>query len=296
VNLKPYTGPSAKLNDPLLAAVLKENSTISMTIYPKGTVDHQFFLDAVVLTPETTRALYADFTPLEQTYERGSRPILESIAKKVTAGCATPRERALALLDWCRDIPFLAPPPENKTPFHGGTEEEVIKKSSDMCNEKARVLGVLSQIAGIPSRYIGHMIPILDYDDPRQNTGHGVNELFIDGSWAYVDTSGKFYLKANGQLASAQDLIDDPGLIDRQPEAVLRHLRAGQNQSNTRRYFSATTVHIVVNYLVNDAARYDFSWIWATDEVWQKGRAAGRAIREREHQGIFDLLPAYASV
>jgi len=294
LDLTPYMGASARLRDPLLAATLKENSAISMTIYPRGTVDYQFFLDAVVLTPETAGALYAQFTPLVQPYAPGTRPFLEAIVREVTAGYASQRELALALLDWCRDIPFRSPPPGG-TPFHGGTEEEVIRKSSDMCNEKARVLGILAQIAGIPSRYVGHMVPIWDYDDERQNTGHGVNELYLEGQWAYFDTSGKYYLKPDGRMASTWDLIEDPSLIDRQSADVLRHLRKGQDQSNTSRYFSSTTVHIVVNYLAKDHPRYDYGWVWATEAVWQRGRSAGRAIREREHRGVFEAhAPARA--
>lgn len=287
MDLTPYTGTSARLQDPLLAAILKENSAISMAIYPRGTVDHQFFLDAVALTPETAGALYTHFTPLVQPYTPGTRPFLEAVVREVTAVRASQRDKALALLDWCRDIPLRSPAP-NGALFHGGTEEEVIRKSSDMCNEKARVLGILAQLAGIPSRYIGHMVPIWDYDDPQQNTGHGVNELYIEGGWAYFDTSGKYYVKPDGSLATTWDLIRNPALVDQQPADVLRHIRTGQDQSNTRRYFSPTTVHIVVNYLEQDHPRYDYAWVWATDEVWKHGRAAGRAIREREHRNLFE--------
>ena len=289
MDLKPYTGLSARLADPLLAAVLRENSTISMAIYPKGTVDHQFFHDAVVLTDETAAALYAEFTPLQQPYSPGSRPFLEAKVRQVTNECVTPREQALALLDWCRDIPSLAPAPQGE-PFHGGTEEEVIKKSSNMCNEKARVLGIMAQIAGLPSRYVGHMIPILDYDDLKQGTGHGVNEIYLEGHWAYFDTSGKYYLKTDGTFASTWDLIQDPALIDRQAPEVLRHLRKDQDQSNTHKYFSPTTVHIVVNYLAQDHQHYDYGWVWASEEALRRARAFGRAIREAEHREIFHAL------
>src|SRR5690606_3986278 len=125
-----------------------------------GTVDWAIFDDAVVLQASTVDYLYSDFTPFEQPYVRGSRAYLERIVDAVTAGITGERDKALALLDWCRDIPFtytrgawLAGGQSAGDVFHGGAEEEVIRKGSGMCNEQARVLGILAQIAGLPSRY-----------------------------------------------------------------------------------------------------------------------------------------------
>lgn len=219
MDLKEHTGVHAKLPGHKLTAVLLENSTYSMAIYREGSVDWVFFNEAVVLTADTADALYRDFTPLAQPYVRGTRVFLEKIVDAVTAGCKSDRQKALALLDWVRDIPVTYQNVDGD-PFHGGTEEEVIRKGSSMCNEQARVLGILAQVAGMPSRYVGHMTPI-DFDDPKSGTGHGVNELYIENHWAYFDIRGKFFLKPDGAFASTWELIRNPALIDAQSPETL---------------------------------------------------------------------------
>lgn len=296
VDLTPYTGLSARIDDPIAAAVLKENSTISMTAYPPGSVDHQFFHEMVVLTPATAEKLYADFTPLEQPYAPNSRPFLEAIAQRVTAGLRKPFEKAVALMDWVRDLHQHFPKP-GPVPFLGGTEEEVCKKGSMMCNEQARVLGILAQIAGIPSRYVGHMAPIWTYDAPKggTGTGHGVCELFIDGRWAYFDIRGQYFVKPGGKLAGAWDLIQDPSLVENQAPDVRAHCIHPRELDATRRYLAPGSAHIVVNYLAKDHARYGYAWAWDDPELSRRARDAGKRIRETQHAELFAAQAAKKS-
>jgi transglutaminase-like putative cysteine protease len=71
----------------------------------------------------------------------------------------------------------------NPLPFTGGTEEELIAKGAQMCNENARVMIALCQVAGLPARYVGHPIG-----------GHGVTEVYVNGRWSYYDIRGKFFV------------------------------------------------------------------------------------------------------
>lgn len=296
MDLTPYTGLTARIDDPIAAAVLKENSTISMSVYPPGSVDHQFFHEMVVLTPATAGYLYTDFTPIEQPYAPNSRPFLEAIARRATSKLKTPFEKAVALMDWVRDLnlhfPKLGP-----VPFHGGTEEEVCKKGSMMCNEQARVLGMLAQIAGIPSRYVGHMAPIWTYDAPKggTGTGHGVCELHIDGRWAYFDIRGQYFVKPDGKLAGAWDLIRDPSLVENQAPEVRAHCINPNELNATRRYLQKGSAHIVVNYLAKDHARYSYAWVWDDPDLSRRARDAGKRIRETKHAALFEQAAAKKS-
>lgn len=290
----PYTGIHARCDNPIHAAVLLENSTISRTVYRPGTVDWVMFDQAVVLQESTAEYLYSDFTPLHQRYVRGTRIYLEKIVDAVTAGLTSEREKALALMDWCRDIPWtytrgawLTGGDAGGELFFGGAEEEVIRKGSCICNEQARVLGILAQIAGLPSRYVGHMT-LIDYDNVRSSTGHGVNEIYVEGKWAYFDIRGRYFVKDDGSLASAWDLIKDPGLIHRQPPEVLAHRCPRADHSLADAYYRPTTVTIIANYLAADHGSYDYAWVYPSASLAREAREAGRRIRVTRHR---DLLP-----
>lgn len=285
MDLAPFTGTDARCK-PNIAAVLRENTTYSMTIYRKGTVDHEIFHHAVVLTDDTAEALYADYTPLDQPYRRGDRPFLERVVAEVTGGLESDFDKAVALMDWVRDLPRTYPNPDGDV-FHGGSEEEVIRKGSNMCNEMARVLIVLAQIAGIPSRYIGHMVPF-DFDRPETGSGHGVTEMYIDGAWSYFDVRGRYFLTDAGRPASTWELINDPDLIDRQDEDVYSHISRYTKREYSRMWFSPGTCHIVANYLAADHAKYDYGWTWRSKGLWMRAREAARAIRTTDHR---DILP-----
>ncbi len=288
-----YTGTAARCLDPRQAAVLRENSAISRSIYRPGTVDHVFFDHAIVLHEETADYLYTQFTPVVQPYTHGTRVFLEKIAGTVTAGLGSERDKAIALMDWVCELPrtytraaWLGGAASGDL-FHGGTEEEVVRKGSNMCNEMSRVLGILAQIAGLASRYVGHMT-MIDYDDPKASTGHGVNEIYVEGAWAYFDIRGRFFERSDGRLASAWDLMRDPSLLYRQPPHVLAHRSRHSDHSLADHYYTSPAVTIIANYLAADHAKYDYSWVYPSESLAREARDAGRRIRVNEHR---DLLP-----
>jgi len=293
IDLAPYTGVTGKCATPVQQAVLLENSTISRAVYREGSVDHAIFDQAVVCQAETVEAIYSDFTPLDQPYTPGSRVFLEKIVNQVTDGLTSERDKAIALMDFCRDIPLVYGYETRSFSegggeiFHGGAEEEVIRKGSTMCNEVARVLGILAQIAGMPSRYIGHML-LIDYDNPRSGTGHGVNEIYVDGAWAYFDIRGRFYLKDDGSFASAWDLIRDPQIVTLQSEEVTSHHYKQMSHDHVIRFFADTSITIVANYLAADHAKYDYSFVYPSHVLIKEARERGRKLRITRHK---DILP-----
>jgi len=134
---------------------------------------------------------------------------------------------------------------------------------------------VLAQIAGIPARYVGHVVPT-DFTDPKCGTGHGVCELYVEGTWMYLDIRGKYFLTGDGRLASAWDLLQDPSICDRQSPQVRaeRWKYATSSFSKSKEFFADDCVSLMVNYSAWQWGEYDYSWIWATDEIWQKARQA----------------------
>ena len=158
-----------------------------------------------------------------------------------------------------------------------------------MCNEQARVLGILAQIAGLPSRYIGHMT-LIDYDNVRSGTGHGVNEIYVEGKWAYFDIRGRYFQNDDGTLASTWDILRDPGLIDRQPSEVLAHRCPRADHTVAARYYHPQSVTIVANYLAADHARYDYAWVYPSESLAREAREAGRR-RQASRRGDPDLEP-----
>ena len=260
MNLRRYVGRNMYLGD--MPEVVRRAYVASFdrtTTFYGDTVDSQMTVSRARLSAETADYLYSKHTPLKLRYKSGTRPELEKVVARVTRGKRSERARVLALLRFVRDLYLLRPGAADEgalDPFHGGLEEEVIKKGSSMCNEQSRVFCALCQVAGIPARYVGHHIG-----------GHGVSEAFVEGAWAYFDNRGKYFLKRDGTLAGAWEIWNDLSLIDSQPAAVRADIRPGVTYDTTRVYFSRVEVISIVNYAVWDAAAYDFDWIWNTPEL-----------------------------
>lgn len=171
-------------------------------------------------------------------------------------------EKMLWLLRFIRDLPAARAWELGVDLQNGGTEEELIAKRVAVCNEQARLMTVLCQVAGLPARYIGHHIG-----------GHGVNEVYVDGAWAYCDVQGgKFFLRADGRLASTWEVWQDPAIVRRQPDWVRREIHPRYRGFdpylvNERTYFHPKECTGVVNYLVADRDKFDYARDWPVSEA-----------------------------
>ena len=259
MNLQRYTGHAVDLSD--MPEAVQRAYPVHLrrveTFYG-DTGDFQVTHRRVRLCEATADYLYSRHTPLRVKYARGTRPELEKTVARVLDGVRGERERMLAILRFVRDLYRLYPEANAQGTgdlLLGGLEETVIQKGSNMCNEQARAFCALCQVAGIPARYVGHHI-----------MGHGVNEAFVDGAWAYVDIRGKYFEKSDGTLASAWDLVRDPSIIDRQSDAVKADVRPGYDWDGTRCYFSRVEITSIVNYFVWESAEYNYDWVWNTPE------------------------------
>lgn len=244
----------------------------TVAFYGEDLVDSQMTHDQVRLCEATADYVYSRYTPLELKYQRGQRPELEKLVARLTVGKTSERERALAVMRCVRDLYKGVPADRAQGAsdlFHGGLEEEVIKKNSSMCCEQSRVFCVLCQVAGIPARYIGHYVG-----------GHGVSEAYVEGAWAYFDNRGKYFVKPDGKLASAWDLIRDPSLIERQSPKMTAEFRPGYDYEPTRRYFAPVEVTVAINYFVWDWARFGYDWIWNTPALQERIRIVRKEFPE----------------
>ena len=127
---------------------------------------------------------------------------LEGIVQSVTRGSKSDREKALALhrFGMAHQIHFVGP-------WEGHSYlSDALKILSvygySLCGPNSTAMSALYNLAGMRARR-------------RFVTGHVVPEVFFDGSWNYIDTDMFGYvLKPDGSLASVDELLGNPDLLD----------------------------------------------------------------------------------
>lgn len=163
---------------------------------------------------------YRCFTYPRVFYKPGSRPFLEKIVWGQTRPDAPPLKR----LDAC--VAFVA----NRMPhyirlgYNGATdramtEEDLIRSGHGWCNEQARVLAALTQIAGLPSRLV--------FAHSRDGkAAHVVTEVYVEGNWVLVDqTEGLVFRRKDGALLNVLDFRTDP-TVWREADALYKSQHA----------------------------------------------------------------------
>jgi len=212
-------------------------------------VEFELMADLVLLCGKTKDQLYGP--PEKTAYLRGSRPILEGVVDRVCQGTATEREKVLALFAYVRDLHLRS---GRRDYFYGGTEEEQIKKGDFYCERVSRLMMALCEIAGIPGRMIFHL-----------TTGHQVNEIYVEGSWAYFDPRfGVFFADEKDRFLSVLDLREDPGVIYRQPKWVRDYLNPDDPYDRDLcrdRYLSKKEIQLYGTYSLTQAHRYHYEWM-----------------------------------
>lgn len=163
---------------------------------------------------------YSDY--LEYLLDYGNRERIKSLSDKITAGCTTEYEKALALEsyfynnDYVYDLTYDKKPGENAEDFMFVTKRGV-------CYEYATSMVLLARAAGIPARYCegynmtqridrGNM-PNTNYAITLQDK-HGFPELYLRGyGWLSFEPtmSDNPILKRNN--ASATDMLSRAGRI-----------------------------------------------------------------------------------
>ena len=259
--LKKYKGRYFGVKDPIKLLNLNFIYDVMIPYYPSGVVDDQVFhVESVLLCEETAGELYRNYTPAKVHYKPGSRPALEKIVNECVNPGLGERDKMMALLRFVRDLPERKP--ELPRDFSGGTEEEVIGRSSSYCGEQARVLVRLCQVAGMQARLVGHF-SVFNMDGSILSLGHGVTEILIEGRFAYVDIRGIVIERPDGRLASAYDLMMFPEIIEKQPAHILKEIRPKYSLEKTReRFLSPRNITLISNYLIEDTGKYDYRRIY----------------------------------
>lgn len=284
MDVKRYVGRELYLGDMPEIVQRAYRASIGASIAFYGdTVDAQIMDDQIRLCDETADYVYSEYTPLEVKYQHGSRPELERIIDRILDGVDDEQDKVLSIMRFVRDLHKLRPDGDRKVGgdlFHGGIEEEVIKKASNMCNEQARVFCVLCQVAGMPARYVGHYID-----------RHGVSEAYCNGRWAYIDNEGRYFLKPDGTLASVRELKRNPELITTQSPEVLAEDRKRFSLERSEREFCRVEVTVMANYFVWESARYSYDWIWPTPEFHARLKALREQFPEEvDHANVVAML------
>ena len=237
--------------------IYDELLSLENDIHAPGTVDSTLLDEMIKLVPETADYLYTGYTSLDIKFQKGTRPHLEKVVKDAV-GKTDCTKKAKDLMNFCSNIPNNFPDSEKSTnagfwttdtTLFGGTEEELIKRGTEICTELSRVLCVLAQIAGMPARLV------YLFDLNRKNWGHGVTEIFLQTSessnWAVFDaTSNVCYPMPNGKLANAWNLRNNPEIIDNHPDYMKKPYVA-------RAFYECSAI---ANYFAWDWKKYDYRW------------------------------------
>lgn len=216
----------------------------------------------IVLQDATKTALYSPASVPVPRYVPGSRPVLEEAAKKCIVH-GNEQETVLNIMRFCRNLHKKRYP--DQPLVYGGREEAMIERGEILCEELARLAVALGEIAGIPGRIVLHI-----------GGGHYTSEFYINGAWGWCDPRMGFYLlHDDGRLASVQDFRDDPGIIDRQSDAVKSEVvsyttwevRAGRCREL---YSHPDELNCFAYYSLGDADQYRFE-ILSHEEALKNG-------------------------
>lgn len=171
-------------------------------------VDLEQSLNYIALDDVTERFAYDRYTGARLPYARGSRPALEKLARRLTGGARGPADKVGRLtafvateVKWAGFFKLetgRALPPDRAM-----TEEELIESGYGWCNEQARVLCALTQVAGIPSRLVFAA-------NLRKRYGHVVVEALLPEGWMTIDQSLGYCFRARGKPVRASRIWRHP--------------------------------------------------------------------------------------
>jgi transglutaminase-like putative cysteine protease len=174
-----------------------------------GSIDRILCERMVGLDGTTAPFLYGPFTARRSPYVPGLRPGLERRVEQLTRGRRTREEVVEAIVGFTHGLQPQPSPPLRDLRF-GGTEEQIIARGSDFCNELARVAAGLLEIARVPARVVYLA------DTRRAYSGHAIVEAWRSATWGAADaTTGVVYRRASGRPVSVWELKQEPRLIAR---------------------------------------------------------------------------------
>lgn len=168
-------------------------------------VDRDHNLQMITYCKETAAYLYEGYTPTTVAYTRGSRPMLERAVDALTSRYKGPSAQVQAMVSWV--VANLTHPvsiPGSRPADCNLPEEQLIERGWAWCNEQARVLVSMAQIAGYPAR----MCFLFHKNAPAS---HATTEIFFHDKWVFVDpTYGCYFGIDPKRPYAARDIHEDP--------------------------------------------------------------------------------------
>ncbi len=184
--------------DPEILARHTGDRVASNNLYRPWDIDYIHASRKIHCVRETASYLYGAYTPKRTRYVRGSRPELEWHVEVALKNARTRAGKAAALLRHVNRVVLhtMYVPPE----LHelGGTEEHILRRGFGYCNESARVLVMLAQIAGLPARLLFVRL--------RGGSRHVMTEILTGKKWGFFDPSFNLCLPVGRAFASALDV------------------------------------------------------------------------------------------
>ncbi len=218
-------------------------------------VEFELTRQSIVLDDVNMHLLYSPEAVPTPRYRRGSRPVLEQFLHGVRRdGTTSEQAMALEIMRRCRDLHKRDNGRKWEEWIFGGTEEQLIERGERLCEAMGRLFVALCEIEGIPARRIAHIVG-----------GHYTAEAFVDGHWMYVDPRfGIWFQKPDGKAASLQELLDNPSLVDQQPESVKADVVAYADWTTRAAkcrsiYFTPVEMNCFEYYSLADAENYHFA-------------------------------------
>ena len=179
---------------------------------PVAGIDLEHSLNYIDLEDAGEAFIYERYTGTRLPYRKGSRPMLEELAARATAGATTPLDQARAIAAHVATEYRWAGYYEKKTgrPLpkdRGLTEEAIIESGYGWCNEQARVLCGLTQVIGVPSR-------LVFAGNPDKKYGHVETEVYLPEGWMLIDQSFGYCFLMEGMPIRAADIKTNPGAYE----------------------------------------------------------------------------------
>ena len=215
------------------------------------TVDFSLRNHAILLDSGSRQLLYSEAAVPGCRYIAGSRPKLEEIVASCRVA-GNEQETALNLMRFCRDL--YRRRGDGQPLAYGGSEEAMIERGEILCEELARLMVALCEVAGLPGRLVLHCVG-----------GHYTSEIYADGKWCYMDPRmGIYFLKEDGRVASVADLVDMPQIIDCQPDSVKKDVVAYADWQfrawKCRNiYFTPVELNCFIYYSLSDSHLYNYT-------------------------------------
>ena len=173
-----------------------------------GSIDRILMENMIRLCSETVDYLYSEYSPTRSFYQNGARPELEQYVEKAVLSCHSDEERIEAIAQFTNGLQEKASSDLDSMRV-GGTEEEIIARGSDWCQDVARIGCALCQVAGFPARIV-YLV-----DTKKAYSGHVIIEVYRAKVWGAVDPlTNVMYRHLEGKSASTWDLMNNPHLIE----------------------------------------------------------------------------------